>query len=93
MQIIHRWLNQFKSLNSNEVDQIAGKTVKPKTRKQTIWGINVFKGNFKSYFFKFKCVKGKKRTNNNSMGTIKHTKTKPKDITFNNILFILRLVT
>ena len=34
-----------KLLNSNDVDEIAGKSCKKKTHRQTTWGVNVFRGN------------------------------------------------
>ena len=37
---------RFPELSTDEIDRIANNTVKLKTRKQTIWGIKVFKGNY-----------------------------------------------
>ena len=36
---------RFKSVDTNEVDEIAGKSCKKKNHKQTSWGVKVFQGN------------------------------------------------
>ena len=36
--------SRFKILTSNKVDEIAGDAVATKTKKQTVWGVKVFKG-------------------------------------------------
>ena len=37
--------NRFKVVTQDDVDQIAGKSCKKRTHKQTEWGIKVFRGN------------------------------------------------
>ena len=52
--------SRFKKLSSEDVNEIAEKIVKPKTRKQTIWGVNVFRGTFfsiKNIYFALKVLK------------------------------------
>ena len=36
--------NRFPFLTNKDVDEIASHAVKSKTRKQTVWGVKVFKG-------------------------------------------------
>ena len=36
---------RFPDITSEEADKIAGETIKKRTRKQTIWGVKVFRGN------------------------------------------------
>ena len=43
--------NRFLQMESDQIDEIAGKTCKKKTHKQTEWGIKVFRG--KRQFMKF----------------------------------------
>ena len=36
---------RFPDITSKECDEIAGQNIKEKTRKQTVWGVKVFRGN------------------------------------------------
>ena len=37
--------NWFPTFSNEEIDEIAGNTVKKKTLKQTVWGVKVIRGN------------------------------------------------
>ena len=46
-QVLNR---RFPVLSTEEIDDIANNTCKKKTRKQTVWGIKVFRGNYNLLF-------------------------------------------
>ena len=49
--IVKKNQNRFKVITHKDVDEIAGKSVKKRTHKQTEWGIKVFRGNFLQLFY------------------------------------------
>ena len=42
--------NRFLDLNNAEIDEIANLNTKQKIKKQTIWGVKVFRGTFHCLF-------------------------------------------
>lgn len=42
--------SRHKNLSNDEVDYVQGRSVEDRTKKQTKWSVNVFRGNFQSFF-------------------------------------------